>query len=157
MKSLKVSKVKKAVVSAVAVAVASAVAFAAPVSANYPPVEDVKPSTRAKEVSYDRTPRTIDPASRRVEVRLVRGGTRNINVWVGESFTPVITNLRSGLQFRVTLTTPNGTVVQLPAVKVLTNGRLNLPTTIITKVGVYLFKVTAPNGDVRIIRVNAGR
>lgn len=139
------------------ISLATVLATSGVVKADYPPVEDVKPSTKSKDVSYDRTPGTVDPASRKIEAQLVRGGTRNIKVWVGEAFTPVITNLRSGLQFRVTLITPNGTVVQLPTVKVLENGRLNLPTTIITKVGVYLFKVTAPNGDVRTIRINAGK
>lgn len=147
----------KKFVSVILFSLAVVFSSAGAVNADYPPVEGVKPSTKAKEVSYDRTPGTIDPASRKIEAQLVRGGTRNINVWVGEAFTPVITNLRSGLQFRVTLITPNGTVVQLPTVKVLENGHLNLPTTIITKVGVYLFKLTAPNGDVRTIRINAGK
>jgi len=149
------NSLKKAIVSLVAVG--SAVAFAAPVSANYPPVEDVKPSTRAREVSYDRTPGTVDPASRIVATRVAVGRVTSARVYVGEAFTCVMPNIRPATTFRVSMRTPNGTVLQLPSVKSLKNGRLRLPTAVIAKSGTYVFKVTAPNGKVRTIRVNAGK
>ena len=149
------NSLRKTVVSLVAVA--SAVAFAAPVSAEYPPVEDVKPSTRAKEVSYDRTPGTIDPASRIVATPVAVGQVTRARVYVGEAFTCVMPNVPRSTTFRATLKTPNGTVVQLPSIKSLKNGRLRLPTAVIAKSGTYVFKVTAPNGKVRTIRVIAGK
>ena len=149
------NSLRKTIVSVVAVA--SAVAFAAPVNAEYPPVEDVKPSTRSKEVSYDRTPGTVDPASRIVATPVGAGTVVSAKVYVGEAFTCVMPNIRPATTFRVSLTTPNGTVIQLPSIKSLKNGRLRLPTAVIAKSGTYVFKVTAPNGALRTVRVNAGK
>jgi hypothetical protein len=85
------------------------------------------------------------------------GTVVSAKVYVGEAFTCVMPNVRPATTFRASITTPNGTVVQLPSIKSLQNGRLRLPTAVIAKSGTYVFKVTAPNGKVRTIRINAGK
>lgn len=149
------NSVKKAMISAVAVA--SVVAFAAPVNAEYPPIEDVKPSTVISAISFDRTPATVDSESRKVQSTVLPGATTSIRVFVGESFTPVIPNCPPASIFRVTITTADGRTLTLPAVRSLNNGRLRLPTLSFANVGSYRIRATAPNGTVRTIRVNSGR
>ena len=149
------NSVKKAMISAVAVA--SVVAVAAPVNAEYPPIEDVKPSTIISTISFDRTPATVDSESRKVLSTVSPGATTSIKVFVGESFTPVIPNCPPASNFRETITTSDGRTLTWPSVRSLNNGRLRLPTLAIANSGSYTIKATAPNGKVRTIRVNSGR
>ena len=125
--------------------------------ADYPPVEEVRPSTIVPAISFDRTPATVDPAARKVEAPVPVGAVKAVQVFVGEAFTPVIPNCPPAAKFRVTITTADGKTLTLPSVQSLNNGRLRLPTLAVSKAGTYTVKVTASNGKVRTIRVNAGR
>ena len=125
--------------------------------ADYPPIQEVKPSTIIPAISFDRTPATVDPAARKVDAPVAVGAVKAVKVFVGEAFTPVIPNLPAATKFRVTMTTADGKSVTLPSVQSLNNGRLRLPTLAVSKEGTYTVKVTAPNGKVRTIRINAGK
>ncbi len=127
------------------------------VNADYPPIQEVKPSTVVPAISFDRTPATIDPAARKIDAPVAAGAVKAVKVFVGEAFTPVIPSLPAATKFRVVITTADGKSVTLPSVQSLNNGRLRLPTLAISKAGTYTVKVTAPNGKVRTIRVNAGK
>lgn len=138
-------------------AVALSLGTAVPASADYPPVQDVKPSTVVKELAYDRTPASVAASTRKVETNVAPGEVKSVKVFIGEVFTPVVPNCPPATKFRVTVTAADGRTVTLPAVKSLDNGRLRLPTIAITKAGSYTAKVTAPNGKVRTIRINVGK
>ncbi len=125
--------------------------------ADYPPIQEVKPSTVIPAISFDRTPATVDPAARKVDAPVAVGAVKAVKVFVGEAFTPVIPNLPAAAKFKVTITTADGKSVTLPSVKALNNGRLRLPTLAVSKAGTYTVKVTASNGKVRTIRINAGK
>jgi hypothetical protein len=147
----------KKVLTITAVSVAVSFAMAGMVNAEYPPIEEVKPSTLVPAISFDRTPATVDPAARKVDAPVAAGAVKAVKVFVGEAFTPVIPNLPAAAKFKVTITTADGKSVTLPSVKSLNNGRLRLPTLAVSKAGTYTVKVTASNGKVRTIRINAGK
>ena len=127
------------------------------VNADYPPIQDVKPSTVVPAISFDRTPSTVDAAARKIDTPVPVGAVKAVKVFVGEAFSPVIPSCPPATKFRVVVTTADGKSVTLPSVQSLNNGRLRLPTLAVSKAGTYTVKVTAPNGKVRTIRVNAGK
>ena len=140
----------------IAVIAVSLVAFAGSAGvakADYPPIEEVKPSTIIPTISYDRTPASIDDAARKVVATVPVGTTKTIVTFADESFTPVIPGVGAGKQFSVRITTASGKTLTLPSVKAIGNGNLRLPTMSISESGVYTVKVTGSNGKVRTLRI----
>ena len=139
-----------------AIASVSLMAFAASAGvakADYPPIEEVKPSTIIPEISYDRTPASIDDAARKVVATVPVGTTKTIVTFADESFTPVIPGVGAGKKFSVRVTTASGKTLTLPSVKAIGNGNLRLPTMSISTPGVYTVKVTASNGTTRTLKI----
>ena len=137
-----------ATVSLMAIAASSGVA-----KADYPPIEEVKPSTIIPTISYDRTPDSVDDAARRVFSTVPVGTVKTVVCYTDESFTPVIPGVGAGQKFSVRITTASGKTLSLPNVRSIGNGNLRLPTMSISEAGVYTVKVTASNGKVRTLRI----
>jgi hypothetical protein len=134
------------------------VASAAVVNAQYPPIQDVKPSkTAPSEVSYDRTPRTIDKAARRIVSTVPAGVVKTVVAYRGEAFLPVILGADAGQTFTVRIITPGGKIVILPSVSSTSKGTLLLPTVKISGDGVYTMNVTAVNGRVRTLNIRVAK
>jgi len=143
-----------------AVATVSLMALAASAGvaqAEYPPIQDVKPSTVVPSISFDRTPSTVDDAARKIVSTVPAGATRTVVAYVGESFTPVIPVGGAGQRFTVRITTPGGKTVTLPSTRSIGNGNLRLPTLAISQGGVYTVKVTAANGKVRTLKIRIAK
>ena len=121
--------------------------------ADYPPIEEVKPSTIIPAISYDRTPASIDDAARRVVSTVAVGTVKSVDCFVGESFTPVIPGVGAGQRFTVRITTASGRTITLPSVRSLGNGNLRLSTLSISQGGTYTVKVTSSNGKVRTLKL----
>ena len=139
-----------------AIATVSLMAFAASAGvakADYPPLQEVRPSTIIPVISYDRTPATVNDAARRIVAPVPTGTTQSVSVFVGESFTPVIPNVAPGQRFTVRITTAGGRTITLPSVRAIGNGNLRIPTLSISQGGVYTVKVTAANGRVRTLKI----
>jgi len=140
----------------IAVIAVSLVAFAGSAGvakADYPPIEEVKPSTIIATISYDRTPDSIDDAARRVFATVPVGTVKTVVGYTDESFTPVIPGVGAGQKFSVRITTASGKTLSLPNVRSIGNGNLRLPTMSISEAGVYTVKVTSSNGKVRTLRI----
>jgi hypothetical protein len=140
----------------IAVIAVSLVAFAGSAGvakADYPPIEEVKPSTIIPTISYDRTPDSIDDAARRVFATVPVGTVKTVVGYTDESFTPVIPGVGAGQKFSVRITTASGKTLSLPNVRSIGNGNLRLPTMSISEAGVYTVKVTSSNGKVRTMRI----
>jgi hypothetical protein len=140
----------------IAVIAVSLVAFAGSAGvakADYPPIEEVKPSTIIPTISYDRTPDSIDDAARRVFATVPVGTVKTVVGYTDESFTPVIPGVGAGQKFSVRITTASGKTLSLPNVRSIGNGNLRLPTMSISEAGVYTVKVTSSNGKVRTLRI----
>jgi hypothetical protein len=140
----------------IAVIAVSLVAFAGSAGvakADYPPIEEVKPSTIIPTNSYDRTPDSIDDAARRVFATVPVGTVKTVVGYTDESFTPVIPGVGAGQKFSVRITTASGKTLSLPNVRSIGNGNLRLPTMSISEAGVYTVKVTSSNGKVRTLRI----
>jgi hypothetical protein len=140
----------------IAVIAVSIVAFAGSAGvakADYPPIEEVKPSTIIPTISYDRTPDSIDDAARRVFATVPVGTVKTVVGYTDESFTPVIPGVGAGQKFSVRITTASGKTLSLPNVRSIGNGNLRLPTMSISEAGVYTVKVTSSNGKVRTLRI----
>lgn len=140
----------------IAIATVSLMAFAASsgvAKADYPPIEEVKPSTIIPSISFDRTPNSISDDARRIITRAPIGSVTPVSCFVGESFTPVIPATGAGQRFTVRITTASGRTITLPSVRSLANGNLRLPTLSISQRGVYTVKVTAANGKVRTLKL----
>jgi hypothetical protein len=133
------------------------VASAGTAKADYPPLQDVKPSTVVPEISYDRTPATPNADARRIVSPVPTGTTQTVSVFLGESFTPVIPNVAPGQRFTVRITTADGKTITLPSVRAIGNGNLRLPTLSLSKGGTYTVKVTAANGRVRTLKIRVAR
>ena len=140
----------------IAVIAVSLVAFAGSAGvakADYPPIEEVKPSTIIPTISYDRTPDSIDDAARRVFATVPVGTVKTVVGYTDESFTPVIPGVGAGQKFSVRITTASGKTLSLPNVRSIGNGNLRLPTMSISEAGVYTVKVTSSNGKVRTLSI----
>ena len=151
MNSLRKTVARKTIISLVAVA--SAVAFAAPVSAEYPPIEDVRPSTSVKEVSYDRSPRTVSKVARRLSVNSNNSALR---VYIEEAVVILVPGQTPSTRHNVSITTPRGKKLDLPTVRSFKNGTLRLPTIAMAISGVYTVKIVSPAGT-RSVSVNVVR
>ena len=140
----------------IAIATVSLMAFVASsgvAKADYPPIEEVKPSTIIPTISYDRTPDSIDDAARRVFATVPVGTVKTVVGYTDESFTPVIPGVGAGQKFSVRITTASGKTLSLPNVRSIGNGNLRLPTMSISEAGVYTVKVTSSNGKVRTLSI----
>lgn len=139
-----------------AIATVSLMAFAASAGvakADYPPIEEVKPSTIIASISFDRTPDSISDDARRVITRAPIGSVTPVSCFAGESFTPVISGVGAGQRFTVRITTASGRTITLPSVRSLGNGNLRLSTLSIGQGGTYTVKVTSANGKVRTLKL----
>jgi len=147
---------KKSIVG-VTVSFIALLASAGVARADYPPVEEVKPSTIIASISFDRTPDSISDDARRVITRAPIGSVTPVSCFVGESFTPVISGVGAGQRFTVRITTASGRTITLPSVRSLGNGNLRLSTLSISQSGVYTVKVTAANGKVRTLKLRVAK
>jgi hypothetical protein len=139
-----------------AIATVSLMSFAASAGiakADYPPIEEVKPSTIIASISFDRTPNSISDDARRIVSSVAAGTVKTVDCFVGESFTPVIPATGAGQRFTVRITTASGRTITLPSVRSLANGNLRLPTLSISQGGTYTVKVTSANGKVRTLKL----
>jgi hypothetical protein len=140
----------------IAIATVSLMAFAASsgvAKADYPPIEDVRPSTIIASISFDRTPNSISDDARRIFSPVAAGTVKTVDCFLGESFTPVIPAAGVRQTYSVRITTASGRTLTLPRVRSLANGNLRLPTLSIGQGGVYTVKVTAANGKVRTLKL----
>lgn len=139
-----------------AIATVSLMAFAASAGvakADYPPVQEVRPSTIVADISYDRTPASIVESARRVISAVPVGTVKTVDVFAGEAFLPVISGLDAGQRFTVRITTASGRTITLPSVRSLGNGNLRLSTLSLSQGGTYTVKVTSANGKVRTLKL----
>ena len=139
-----------------AIATVSLMAFAASAGvakADYPPLQEVRPSTINPIISYDRTPASIVQSARRVISDAPVGTPTTLDVFAGESFLPVISGVGAGQRFTVRITTASGRFITLPSVRSIGNGNLRLSTLSLSQGGNYTVRVTAANGKVRILKI----
>ena len=140
-----------------AIATVSFISFAASAGvakADYPPVQEVRPSTIISVISYDRTPASIVESARRVISAVPVGTVKTVEVFAGEAFLPVISGVGAGQRFTVRITTASGRSITLPSVRSLGNGNLRLSTLSLSQSGTYTVKVTSANGKVRTLKFN---
>jgi hypothetical protein len=138
------------------IASVSLMAFAASTgvaNADYPPIEEVKPSTIIASISFDRTPDSISDDARRIFTPVAAGTVKSVDCFAGESFTPVIPAVGARQTFTVRITTASGRTLTLPRVRSLANGNLRLSTLSISEGGTYTVKVTSANGKVRTLKL----
>lgn len=139
---------------AISIVVASFVLPVTEVHANYPPIEDVKPSTLIPAISFDRTPGTSDPDARRNVVSVNVGKQTNVVVFLNESVTQVIRFVGGKQKFTVRIKAmSNGKTITLPSVRSWNNGNLRLPTLSFSRSGVFKLQVTDANGKRRTINI----
>jgi hypothetical protein len=139
-----------------AIATVSLMAFAASsgvAKADYPPNQEVRPSTIVQLISYDRTPASIVESARRIVSDVPVGTVKTLEIFAGELFLPVISGLEAGQRFTVRITTASGRSVTLPSVRSLGNGNLRLSTLSLIQGGTYTVKVTSANGKVRTLKL----
>ena len=139
-----------------AIAAVSLMAFAASAGvakADYPPLQEVRPSTINPIISYDRTPASVVESARRIVSAAPVGTPTTVDVFAGESFLPVISGVGAGQRFTVRITTASGRTITLPSVRSLGNGNLRLSTLSLSQGGNYTVRVTAANGRVRILKI----
>ena len=137
------------------------VSFALPVtevSAEYPPIDDVKRSSVIPSISYDRHPHTPNPDARRIVVAVPLGRQSEAVGFINESVTLVISSgVGRRQKFTVQIEAPNGKKIALPQVESLENGKLRLPTLSFSVRGTYKLTVVDAKGGVRIINLVVGR
>jgi hypothetical protein len=143
---------KKSIVG-VTVSLIALLATAGVAKADYPPIEDVKPSTLISAISYDRTPRSVDYAARRIFSTVQGGASATVVSYLGESITPVITGVGAGEKFSVRIFTDSNRTITLPDISSIRNGNLRLPTMAFNREGMYTVKIIAVNGSVRTLKI----
>ena len=138
------------------IAIVSLVAFAASVGvakAEYPPIEDVHPSTTVKEISYDRSPGTVSKTARRLTVASNNSALR---VYIEEAVVILVPGQTPSSRHNISITNPKGEKLELPSVRSFKNGTLRLPTIAMAISGVYTLKIVSPAG-LRSVSINVVR
>lgn len=142
------------------IATVSLISFAASAGvtkADYPPVQEVRPSTIISVISYDRTPASIVKSARRIILAVPVGTSTTVDVFAGEPFLLVLSGVGAGQVFTVRITTASGRSISLPNVRSLANGNLRLSTLSISQGGTYTVKATSENGKVRTLKLRVAR
>ena len=132
------------------------VSFALPVtevSAEYPPIDDVKRSSVIPSISYDRHPHTPNPDARRIVVAVGVGQQTKVVTFLNEAVTLVISSVGKGKKFTVQIKDPNGRILVLPDVCSGENGNVRLPTLAFSSAGVFKLQLTDANGKGRTISI----
>lgn len=142
---------------AISVVVASFLLPVTEVSAEYPPIEDVKPSTLIPAISYDRTPASSDPNARKNVVAVAVGQQTTVVAFLNEPVIQVISSVGKNQKFTVRIMAPNGKMVSLPNVVSGNNGNLRLPCLSFSSAGVFKLQVKNANGKLRTIIIRSGR
>ena len=142
---------------AISIAVASFVLPATEVAAEYPPIEDVKPSTLIPSISYDRTPASPNPDARKNVVAVAVGQQATVVAFLNEAVTQVISSVGKNQKFTVRIMAPNGQMLMLPNVVSGDNGNLRLPCLSFSSAGVFKLQVKNANGKLRTIIIRSGR
>jgi hypothetical protein len=143
-----------------AIATVSLISFAASAGvtkADYPPVQEVRPSTIVPVISYDRTPASIVKSARRIISAVPVGTSATVDVFAGEPFLLVLSGVGAAQMFTVRITTTSGRSISLPNVRSLGNGNLRLSTLSISRGGTYTVKVTSENGKVRTLKIRVAK
>jgi hypothetical protein len=143
---------KKSIVG-VTVSFIALLATAGVAKADYPPNQEVWPSTIVPLISYDRTPESIVESARRIVSDVPVGTVKTLEIFSGESFLPVISGVGAGQRFTVRITTASGRTITLPSVRSLGNGNLRLSTLSLSQGGTYTVKVISANGKVRTLKL----
>ena len=136
------------------------VSFALPVtevSAEYPPIDDVKPSTLIPAISFDRTPASSDPDARKNVVAVAVGQQTTVVAFLNEAVTQVISSVRPNRVFTVQIKAPNGKMLTLPNVVSGENGNLRLPTLSFSSAGLFKLLVKSGDGKLRTIIIRSGK
>jgi hypothetical protein len=143
------------IISAISIVAVSFVLPVTEVAAEYPPIEDVKPSTLIPAISFDRTPASPNPDARKNVVAVAVGQQTTVVAFLNEAVTQVISSVGKNQKFSVQIKAPNGKIIVLPNVRSMNNGNLRLPTLSFSIAGVFKLKVINANGKSRTIIIRS--